>query len=120
MEKVRALVDAISRGIEEKKGKDITIIDLKETDNSVCDFFVICSATSTTQAEAICNSIEDFTEKTLNELPKRVEGKRNAQWILMDYFNVIVHIFLEESRAKYNLERLWADGKIEYIEGINP
>jgi len=115
----KALLEAIVKGIQEKKGENITLIDLKETGNSVCDFFVICSANSNTQVEAITQSVEEFTEKILNENPRFIEGKRNAYWVLMDYFNVLVHIFYKETRDQFGLERLWADGKISKIEAVS-
>lgn len=115
----QALLEAIVKGIQEKKGENITLIDLKGTGNSVCDFFVICSANSNTQVEALTQSVEEFTEKILDESPKYIEGKRNAHWVLMDYFNVLVHIFYKETRDQFGLERLWADGKISKIEAIS-
>jgi ribosome-associated protein len=118
--RTEALIDAIVKGLQEKKGEEITLINLTETDNSVCDYFIICSANSTTQAEALCNSVEEFTEKLVDDNPKYIEGKRNAMWILMDYFNVIVHIFYKETREQFGLEKLWADGKVELVEELNP
>ena len=107
-----ALVDAIIDGMQEKKGKNITIINLSEIENSVADFFVICDADSKTHVEAIADSVDEVVEKTTNEKPFHAEGFENAEWILMDYINVVVHVFQKEIRDYYNLEALWADAEI--------
>lgn len=110
------LARAIISGIQEVKGHDIVCLDLREIQNPVSDFFIVCHGTSNTQVEAIARSIERETETTLQESPNHVEGKQNAKWILMDYFNVVVHIFDEETRKFYALEELWADAQISYPE----
>lgn len=106
------LVDAIIDGMEEKKAKNITIINLTEIENSVADFFVICDADSKTHVEAIADSVDEVVEKTTGERPFHAEGFENAEWILMDYINVVVHVFQKEIRDYYNLEALWADAEI--------
>lgn len=106
------LVDAIIDGMEEKKAKNITIINLTSIENSVADFFVICDADSKTHVEAIADSVDDVVQKTTNERPFHAEGFENAEWILMDYINVVVHVFQKEIRDYYNLEALWADAEI--------
>jgi len=104
-----ALLFSIIEGIEEVKGHDIKILDLRNIEAAIADYFVVCTGTSTTQVEAIARSAENFTRKELDERPRRVEGVRNAQWVLMDYFSIIVHIFYEPMREHYDIEGLWAD-----------
>lgn len=104
------LLDVIIESIKEKKGKDIVTIDLRKTGSSVCDYFVICHGDSKTQAEAIAESITQNTKKNLEVRVLHVEGRENAQWILLDYMNVVVHVFQPEYRDFYRLEDLWADG----------
>jgi ribosome-associated protein len=111
-EQTAALVDAIIDGMQEKKAKNITIINLSGIENSVADFFVICDADSRTHVEAIADSIDEVVEKTINERPFHAEGFENAEWILMDYINVVAHVFQKETRDYYNLEALWADAEI--------
>lgn len=106
------LVDAIIDGMQEKKAKNITIINLSGIENSVADFFVICDADSKVHVEAIADSIDEVVEKTLGERPFHAEGFENAEWILIDYINVVAHVFQKETRDYYNLEALWADAEI--------
>jgi ribosome-associated protein len=107
-----ALLLSIIDGIEEVKGHDIKILDLRNIEAAIADYFIVCTGTSTTQVEAIARSAENFTRKELDERPRRVEGVRNAQWVLMDYFTIIVHVFYEPMREHYDIEGLWADGKL--------
>ena len=111
----KELLEVIIEGMQELKAKNIVVMDLRAINSSVADYFVIATGTSSTQVEGICNSVEKFTEDVLAESPRRIEGKRNAKWILMDYFNIIVHIFDEETRAFYSLEQLWGDATITEI-----
>jgi ribosome-associated protein len=109
------LAKTIVNAIEEKKGDNIVCLDLRDIENRVCDYFIICDGNSTTQIEAIAGSVEFMVKKELGERPYRSEGYENATWILIDYVNVIVHVFDKETRHFYNLESLWADGeKIEF------
>lgn len=110
------LVDQIIKGIQDVKGHDILSVDLRNIPNSVSDFFVICHGTSDTQVEAIARSVQDTVEKELGEVPVHKEGTDNAEWILLDYFNAVVHIFRPETREYYNLEKLWADADVKEIE----
>ena len=105
------LVSEIVAGMKEKKARGISILDLRDLDQSVCDFFVICNAESTTQVSSIADSVEYFTKKELNEKPLHVEGKDNLIWVLLDYGNVVVHVFQDEYRGFYNIEEFWADAK---------
>lgn len=107
------LLNLIVESIKEKKGREIISINLTKTTGSVCDYFVICHGGSTSQVEAIANSVETKVKEGLNINAGHVEGYKNAQWILIDYANIVVHIFLSEYRTYYALEDLWADGKIK-------
>ena len=112
------LIAAIIKGIEEKKGNDIVKLNLKETGNSFADYFVICHATNKIQVEAIAKSIQEEVYKITKETPKHVEGLQNAEWILLDYFNVVVHVFQKDQREYYGIERFWADASIRQIKDI--
>lgn len=105
------LLEVIIDSIQEKKGKKIVSIDLRGVENSIFDYFVICHGTSTTHVSAISDNIEIKPKEVLGIRPSHVEGVQNAQWVLVDFAGVVVHIFLEEQRAFYRLEDLWADGK---------
>ncbi|MFM2286779.1 MAG: ribosome silencing factor [Bacteroidota bacterium] len=110
-----ALIDPIIKGIEEKKGKNIQIFDLRQTGNAVCDFFVICNADSGTQVDAIAYSVEHEVKVATGESPWRSEGFENKEWILVDYVNVVVHVFQTPIRDFYKIERLWADAIVRVI-----
>ncbi|MEZ4757061.1 MAG: ribosome silencing factor [Flavobacteriales bacterium] len=103
------LVDAVVKGIQEVKGKDIVHLDLRGVPNSVAEHFVICHGDSSTQVDAIYGSVEKVVREELNERPWHAEGQGNREWILLDYVNVVVHIFLRDKRAHYALEDLWGD-----------
>ena len=105
------LAQSAVNGILEKKGENIVWLDLRNIENAVCDYFIICEANSNIQVEAIGQSVKDMVKKELNERPYRSEGWENALWILIDYVNVVVHVFQRETRQFYNLESLWADAE---------
>ena len=108
--------DSIVKGMQEKKAERITLIDLKGLFNPLADFLVICTANSDRQAQAIAEEVEKEVYKTVNEEPWLSEGKDLNEWIVLDYVNVIAHIFLEDKREFYGLEDLWGDGRIKEIE----
>ncbi len=110
------LITQILKGIEEVKGQEIEILDLREIENTVCDYFIICTGGSNTQVSAIVNSIQKIVSKSLKEKPWHVEGLSNAEWVLMDFVDVVVHVFQKQTREFYNIEGLWADAKIVKIE----
>jgi len=110
------LITSIIGGIEEVKGKEITILDLREIENTVCDYFIVCEGSSNTQVNAIVNSIQKQVSKTLKDKPWHVEGTDNAEWVLMDYVNVVVHVFQKHIREYYDIESLWGDAKTTQIE----
>jgi ribosome-associated protein len=110
------LLGGIIKGIFEKKGQNVLKIDLRKLENRITDYFVICHASSGTQVSALCDSVDETVRKETGEKPLHIEGLDNCFWVLLDYGNVIVHIFLEEYRNFYSLESLWADGAIEAVE----
>ena len=110
------LIAQIIKGIEEVKGNDIDILDLREIENTVCDYFVICNGNSNTQVNAIVNSIQKSVSKSLKDKPWHIEGSENAEWVLMDYVNVVVHVFQKHIREFYDIEGLWGDAKVTSIE----
>lgn len=110
------LSNLIIKGIKEKKGRNITEMDLKGVDGAVTDYFIICEANTTTQIGAIRDSIEEEVRLGLNEKPWHIEGTTNLEWVLLDYVNVVAHIFQPDKRAFYNVEGLWADARIKNID----
>ena len=106
------LLTVIVDSIEDKKGERIVVLNLKELNNAMADYFIISQASNKTQVEAIVRNIEEKVEKKLKETAAHIEGKQNAEWILLDYFNVIVHVFLADKRDFYALEKLWADASL--------
>ena len=109
------LISVIIEGIEEVKGNDIDILDLREIENTVCDYFIICNGTSNTQVNAIVNSIQKTVSRRIKDKPWHVEGTENAEWVLMDYVNVVVHVFQKHIREYYDIEGLWGDAKVTSI-----
>ena len=100
-------------GIQEKKGNEIVRLDLRELNSSVTDYFVVCHADSATQVKAIANSVEDEVYKALQQEPWRKEGLEHGEWILLDYVDVVVHIFRTDKREYYGVEDLWGDAEIK-------
>mgnify|MGYP000182755941 CR=1 FL=1 len=110
------LIAVIIKGIDDVKGEDIQLLDLREIDNTVCDYFVICSGNSNTQVNAISGSVQKTVSKELKDKPWHVEGQNNSEWVLMDYVNVVVHVFQKHIREFYDIEGLWGDAKITSIQ----
>jgi len=110
------LITHIVEGIENVKGDDIQLLDLRNIENNVCDYFIICTGSSNTQVDAIVNSVQKHVSKNLKDKPWHVEGHNGSQWVLMDYVNIVVHVFQEQTREFYDLEGLWGDAKITEIE----
>jgi ribosome-associated protein len=119
MEQTRQLVDTITKGIQEKKGRNIVVADLGGIDGTICRYFIICQGNSPSQVEAITESVGDFARKELGEKPAHVVGLENAQWVAMDYSDVLVHVFLPDVREYYDLEHLWHDAKLTRIPDID-
>lgn len=110
------LVENVIKGIFDKKGHDVIKIDLRKLENRIADYFVICHGSSVTQVDSLCDSVEDTVRTETGEKPVHIEGLDNCFWVLLDYGNVVVHIFLEEYRHFYSLESLWADATIEAMK----
>ncbi len=115
-ENVDQLITEIIKGIEGVKGQKISILDLREIENTVCEYFIVCEGTSNTQVNAISGSVQKIVSKALQDKPWHVEGEGNADWILLDYVNVVVHIFQKHIREYYDIEGLWGDAKITNIQ----
>lgn len=114
------IVEAIIKGLQEKKALEIVKIDLRNIDSSICKYFVICHGTSNTHVSALADSAEDYAREHINEKVWKKEGIQNAQWILLDYADVVVHIFQKEFRDFYRLESLWADAPRTQIKDAQP
>ena len=110
------LSEAIVKGMPEKKATDIVVMDLRKIKNAVADFFIICSGNSDKQLEAIADSIDEEVFKNLKENPWHTEGKNNKEWMLLDYIDVVAHVFKKDRRDFYALEKLWGDADIKEIE----
>ena len=115
----KVLVETIIKGIQEKKGSNIVVADLSGIDGTICQNFIICQGNSPTQVEAIAESIADMARMELHEKPAHVVGMENAQWVAMDYTDVLVHVFLPDVREYYDLEHLWADAKLSHIPDLD-
>jgi ribosome-associated protein len=112
----KELKNKVIEGLQDKRGRRIVTLDISKIENSISDFFIICHGTSNTHVDAIVDSVIDKVKKDLNDKPFSKEGMENLTWVLLDYGNVIVHVFQEEYRNFYNLEDLWADAHIETYE----
>lgn len=106
------MMKMVVHGLQEKKGKDIISIDLRKVGSSFADFFVICHGGSNRQIDALADSVEEVMLKSLKEKPSHREGKNGSDWVLLDYYSVVVNIFSESQRSFYGLEELWGDGEI--------
>lgn len=114
------LVEEIINGLREKKGKDIVTLDLRKIDTSVTDFFVLCTGDSNTHVNALAGSVEEEVRKAIKDKPWHIEGTTNGEWVLLDYVNVVVHIFQRETREHYNIEGLWADADMKEYDDVAP
>jgi len=119
MEQAKHLVQTIIKGIQEKKGNNIVVANLNGIDGTICQYFIICQGNSPTQVEAIADSIGETARIELKEKPTHIVGLENAQWVAMDYTDVLVHIFLPDVREFYDLEHLWEDAELTYIPDLD-
>mgnify|MGYP003321857137 FL=1 len=110
------LLNEVVQGIEDVKGIEINIMDLTNITNTVCGYFVICTGTSNTHVSAIVNSVRKNVSKKLKEKPYSIEGTENQEWVLIDYVDIVVHVFQKEIRDYYDIENLWGDAKIINVE----
>lgn len=113
------LVNTIVKGIQEKKGQDIVIADLSHIDGAIAKSFVICQGNSPSQVEAIAESVAEGCRKELKEKPVGVNGLGSNQWVAIDFVDVLVHIFVPELRAFYDLEHLWEDSKLTRLPNVD-
>lgn len=119
MKEIKYLVNDIVAACQEKKAKNIVIVDMTELPGTICQYFVICEGNSPTQVTAISDEITESLKKKTKERPISTDGLREGRWVGIDYGTVIVHVFLPELREFYNIENLWADAKIESIPDID-
>ena len=119
MNETERLIQQITEGIQDKKGKNIVIADLTKIEDTICNYFVICQGNSPSQVTAIVESVKDFARKGANAQPSAIDGLRNAEWVAMDYADILVHVFLPETRNFYNLETLWADAKLTQVPDLD-
>lgn len=119
MKETESLIETIVKGIQEKKGHHIVIANLSGISGAICNSFVVCQGNSPSQVEAIADSVSDMVREQLNEKPSHVVGLQYAQWVAMDYTDVMVHVFLPEVRAYYDLEHLWEDARLKVIPEID-
>ena len=110
-----ALISNIITGIENVKGLDVRLLDLRDIENTVCNYFVVCSGSSNTHVNAIVSAIQKTVSKELKEKPFHTEGIDNAEWVWIDYVNIVVHVFQKHIREYYNIEELWGDAKTTEI-----
>lgn len=112
------LTETIIAGLQDKKGLAITVMDLRKLQSAVSNYFVIATGTSDRHCQALAGSVEDKVRKTLGEKPFNIEGQSRGEWILLDYVDVVVHVFLRDKREFYNIEELWGDAEIRYVEDL--
>lgn len=116
--KTQELIETIIDGIQDVKGKEIVVMDMTKLPNAVSQYFVICSGDSSTQVDGIAQTVVRKTRAELQEKPWHQEGMNNAEWVLLDYVNVVVHVFYRDRRGFYNLEDLWADAEFTQVEVV--
>ena len=119
MDQTELLVKKIVEGLQEKKGKEIAIIDLTKLSGAICQYMVICEGNTPTQVGALSDSVWAYVRQELSDKPISIDGEKQAQWIGMDYGTVLVHIFIPELRSYYNLENLWADSKVIRVPDLD-
>ena len=113
------LISKIISGVEDVKGIDISLLDLRDIENTVCSYFIVCSGSSNTHVNPIVSSVLKTVSKELREKPFHTEGLKNSEWVLIDYVNIVVHVFQKPIREYYNIEELWGDAKTTQIASNN-
>jgi len=116
---INQLIQTIIEGIQEKKGRDIVHVDLSGIETAAAQAFVIATGNTAMQVDAIADSVREYVEKTIGQRPFNYDGYQNSQWIIIDYGNVFVHVFIPEFRERFNLEQLWADAKLNNIPNLD-
>jgi len=109
------LISNIISGIENVKGLDVNLLDLRDIENTVCSYFVVCTGSSNTHVNAIVSAVQKTVSRELKEKPFHTEGIDNSEWVLIDYVNIVVHVFQRQIREYYNIEGLWGDAKTTKI-----
>ena len=112
LENTYQLIAAVVDALEDIKGEDIKVLDLRDIENAVCKYFIVCSGNSNTQVNALVGSVQKRVSKSLREKPFQVEGTESAEWVLLDYIDIVVHIFQKPIREYYDIESLWGDAKL--------
>lgn len=112
----QSVCEMVVKGMQEKKAIDIVVLDLRSVKNAIADYFVICSGNSDTQIDAIADSVEDEVQKGVQQNPWHREGKMQKEWILIDYVDVVAHVFKKDRREFYRLEELWGDAEFTYVD----
>ncbi len=115
----KKLIEAIVKGLQEKKAKNIVVVDMSELEGAAFKYFVICEGNSTTQVNTIGESVISYMKENMQTKPFAYDGFTNSQWIVVDYGEILVHVFLPETRDFYKLEQLWADAKLTQIENLD-
>ena len=110
------LSQLVVKGMQEKKAGNIVVMDMRKVKNAFTDYFVVCSGNSDTQVDAIAESVDKEVWENTRNNPRSMEGKANHEWILLDYYDVIVHVFKKDRREFYKLEELWGDAEFTYVE----
>ena len=113
------ITQLITEGIQERKGKGISIVDLSHIESAATERFIICEGSSTMQVSAIADSIREYLLEHAGIKPYNYDGYQNSQWIVIDYGHTLVHVFIPEFRSLYNLEELWSDAKITHIPDLD-
>ena len=113
------LISKIISGVEDVKGIDLSLLDLRDIENTVSSYFIVCSGSSNTHVNAIVSSVQKTVSKELREKPFHTEGLENSEWVLIDYVNIVVHVFQKHIREYYNIEELWGDAKTTQIASNN-
>ena len=113
------LISKIISGVEDVKGIDVSLLDLRDIENTVFSYFIVCSGSSNTHVNAIVRSVQKTVSKGLREKPFHTEGLENSEWVLIDYVNIVVHVFQKHIREYYNIEELWGDAKTTQIASNN-
>lgn len=112
-------VKLVTEGIQDRKGRKITHVDMSDIESAASQNFIICEGTSTMQVSAIADSVREYLQKNAGVKPYNYDGYQNSEWIVIDYGNTLVHVFLPETRQRYNLEELWSDAVINQIHDLD-
>ena len=113
------IVKNIVEGIQERKGKEIVVVDMNRLNEAPCSYFVICEGDSNVHVNAVATSVKEYVQEKMQVKPYATDGFENAEWIAMDYGQIIVHVFQRQIRQYYDIEHLWADAQLQKIKNLN-